>query len=391
RATMDKVFDHAYSKLNAPMNEIAFFNLIKSLVSQVEDGHTDAFLPADANRYLLGHAKLFPLQLRLAMDRAFVPCLTREFAAGTELLAINGVPIRRIRKDFFAHLASDGGIETGKYADINTGHTPFFYIYYLLYGEQPTFRLTYKDAQGDRADFQMDAVKPDQLGCMSPQTKPNRYLQLAYPSPGVAAMTIGTFLDDFLKDTHEDFKQFLEASFKEISDKNIKSLVIDLRTDKGGQDDNGALLYSYLTAQPFRYFAVKRSVSGPVDNALLALQQPQAVHYTGKVIILTSGQTFSTAADFSAIARSNGRGIFVGEETGGAYYGNTSGDRATVILPNTQIRVNIPLDEYVNAVKETGFKDRGVIPDDQVAPTEEDILENKDVQMAKALKLAEKE
>lgn len=390
-ATIDKAFDQDYAKLNEPMNEITFFNIIKSLVSEVEDGHTDAFLPADANRYLLQHAKLFPLQLRLAGRHAFVPCQTREFAAGTEILAINGIPISRIMKDFFAHLPSDGSIETGKYADINTGHNPFFYMYYLLYGEKPTFTLLYENFAGEQENFELDAVKPDQLECLPAPIKPSRYLQLRYPSQGVAVLTIGTFLDDFLKDTHEDFKQFLATSFKEVNDKNIKSLIIDLRTNKGGQDDNGALLYSYLTDKPFRYFAAKRSVSRPVDNPLLALQQPQQIRYTGKIVFIISGQTFSTAADFSAIARSNKRGLFIGEETGGAYFGNTSGDRATVILPNTQIRVNIPLDEYFNAVGEAKFKDRGTIPDDVIVPSEDDILRNKDVVLEQALKLAEKE
>jgi hypothetical protein len=61
-----------------------------------------------------------------------------------------------------------------------------------------------------------------------------------------------------------------------------------------------------------------------------------------------------------------------------------------IVLPNTRIRVNIPLNKYVMAVKKTKYKDRGIIPDHIIVPTIDDILQNKDVQMDYTLQLAEK-
>ena len=102
---------------------------------------------------------------------------------------------------------------------------------------------------------------------------------------------------------------------------------------------------------------------------------------------MINGLSFSTTADFCAIAKSNNRGIFIGEETGGGYYGNTSGGAVNVKLPGSNIDINIPQFKYVNDVKKAKYKDRGIIPDYTIVPTIDDVLQQKDVQLNYALKL----
>jgi hypothetical protein len=92
-------------------------------------------------------------------------------------------------------------------------------------------------------------------------------------------------------------------------------------------------------------FRVKES-----NHPNLKLQQPQKNHFDGKVFFLVNGQCFSTTAEFCSIAHYHHRGTFVGEEIGGNYYGNTSGIFLILTLPNTKIRVLLPLVKYVLAV-----------------------------------------
>ena len=103
---------------------------------------------------------------------------------------------------------------------------------------------------------------------------------------------------------------------------------------------------------------------------------------------MINGLSFSTTADFCAIAKSNNRGIFIGEETGGGYYGNTSGGRVNVKLPNSNIDIIIPQFKYVNDVKKAKYQDRGIIPDYTILTAIDDVLQQKDVQLNYALKLA---
>jgi C-terminal processing protease CtpA/Prc len=117
---------------------------------------------------------------------------------------------------------------------------------------------------------------------------------------------------------------------------------------------------------------------------------PGKNNYKGKVYFLINGKSFSTTAEFCAIAKSNNRGKFIGEETGGGYYGNTSGARTTITLPNSKIKVNIPLHKYVMAVKKANHPDRGVIPDYIVSPGINEAISDKDVQLNYAMSLIEK-
>jgi C-terminal processing protease CtpA/Prc len=110
--------------------------------------------------------------------------------------------------------------------------------------------------------------------------------------------------------------------------------------------------------------------------------------FSGPVYFLINGFSFSATAEFSAVARSEKRGVFIGEETGGGYYGNTSGNDTLVVLPNTRIRVDIPLIKYTMAVREAEYPDRGIIPEHSVISSLADFIGHKDVQLQYALQLA---
>ena len=46
----------------------------------------------------------------------------------------------------------------------------------------------------------------------------------------------------------------MEDTFRTLREKGTKTLIIDLRGNGGGNDMYGAMLVSYLTDKPFRYF-----------------------------------------------------------------------------------------------------------------------------------------
>ncbi len=114
---------------------------------------------------------------------------------------------------------------------------------------------------------------------------------------------------------------------------------------------------------------------------------PARHRFTGDVYILTDGWTFSTAADVATVAHHNGLATFIGEETGGGYDGNTSGDSGSIGLPSASFRVRLPKWMYTTANVGHGFPGRGVIPDHHVRPDVQDVLAGRDVELAKALEL----
>ena len=80
------------------------------------------------------------------------------------------------------------------------------------------------------------------------------------------------------------------------------------------------------------------------------MQQPSKPPFHGKVLILINGGSFSTTSEFLSHAHSRKRATFIGEESGGGYYGNTSGPRLRLTLPHSNVRVGVPLMTYYMAV-----------------------------------------
>ena len=390
KKVLTKKFDSCYRTLNKQMTVIEFYKVISFLVSTVEDGHTSCFLPREAIKYILSD-KIFPLQLRLINNQAYIPCETKKFPSATELISVDGEPIGKIKEKLFSYLPSDGKIETEKYWEMNNGDNPFFILYYLIYGKKSSFNVSYKNKTGKIESTVINADDFKNLECFPKPVDIDKYLLLNYEQNNTAILTIKTFREDFLKKSNEDFANFLKASFQDINQKGIKTLIIDLRNNGGGQDNFGSLLYSYLTDKPFSYYASLESVSKKftiADYSNLAIQKPTENNFKNTILFLIHGKSFSTTAEFCSIAKSNKRGKFIGEETGGGYYGNTSGERMTIVLPNSKIKINIPLDKYVMAVQKAKYKDRGIIPDYTIIPTINDVIIDKDVQLNFAIKLA---
>jgi C-terminal processing protease CtpA/Prc len=124
-------------------------------------------------------------------------------------------------------------------------------------------------------------------------------------------------------------------------------------------------------------------------NRGLKMQKPKKNSYSGKVYILINGSSFSVTSEFASVAHYLKRAKFIGEETGGGYYGDNSGTFVIVTLPNSRLNVGIPMLAYYTAVKNYPFADRGIIPDYEVKPPIEDILNNKDTVLTFTLKLIE--
>lgn len=118
---------------------------------------------------------------------------------------------------------------------------------------------------------------------------------------------------------------------------------------------------------------------------LLEEQQPNINNYKGNLYVLINGASGFMASIVASFLKGNRRGVFIGEESGGTMEGNTSHRSARLVLPNTKIRVAIPLIKTTNAV---GFtKGKGVYPDYDITPKIDDILKGIDTELNFALSL----
>jgi len=388
KAEMDRVFDSCFATINDSMPVTDFYALTSYVIAAVEDGHSNCKLPGGLMKDYMANVNVFPAMVMFIHNRAFVFCCKQnDDLTGGEILSVNNHPMNEIVQRLFKYIASDGSIQSRK----NWEMPEFFQVLFnILYGTQTSFNVRYKTKAGETKTTTLQADLLKNIFCTNPFPRPSRYLNLRYTHNGIAVLTLKSFFDGFLEQTGENFRQFLDSAFKDINGKHIKKILIDVRSNQGGNDGNGEILYSYLTQKPFLYYTSQETVTEKITeshNSNLGMQQPSANSYTGKVYVLINGRSFSGVAEFSSIVRSNNRGVFIGEECGGGYYGNTSGNEYMVALPNTQIICRVPIIKYTMAVKKAKYKDRGVIPDYPAYHTINDIIEHKDSQMDYALKV----
>ena len=103
--------------------------------------------------------------------------------------------------------------------------------------------------------------------------------------------------------------------------------------------------------------------------------------------VLINGSSFAATSELTSVLHHLNRATFVGEEGGGAYSGSTSGFVPELTLPNSRIRVDIPMVKYTMAVGDSSPPDRGLLPDHTVVPTIDDVLTERDTELEFVLEL----
>lgn len=381
---MDRFFDSLYNSIDTPLTGLQFYALITSLSSVIKNGHSYG-LPAEADRnYYNKKAAFLPLHITFADGRMYADMNCGRDTTlhdGDEILAINNTPASTITQTMLIRQVRDGNNSTYPAWILNN----WFREYYsYTYGHPPTYTIHYKTSAGRTASAVLQALSKDSI---------KHYLQQRYaarqPKPGskgirlafnadttIATLTIKTFDSDELKETYgQDFKNVVQDCFKQIDQYRISKLILDVRDNQGGDPQNGITLLSYLLSKPFEMIH-----EGPVCTGI---NQPAKNNYTGKLVVLINGGSFSNTGMVCACLQANKRGIFVGEEAGGNNC-ILSGDTETFTLPNTHITFEIATKTYLlsNTRQNTGH---GVIPAYIVAPTIQDIITGRDAVMGTAV------
>jgi len=428
---MDRVFDAERAKLNRPLTKPEFLTVLVETLAQIRCGHT-GLTPDEETQKEVAAARMFPLGImvegRRLMVRSNDTAGDKTIRPGMEIVEINGRKTADILTRILPKLATDGDIETGKWMRLQAS---FPRSYWLFFEQANDFTVKIRDAAGKTVTAKLAGVADSDRKKNTSQNALNAELQAGLgklqwskdnlalrflKDPEIAQVRIGGFGGN-------DYAKWMEETFKTLREKGTRTLIIDLRGNGGGNDMYGAMLVSYLTDKSFRYFdhidvktispsfkehsdwradreprlrelMMPNPVGGylvpPALHPGVAEQPPGKYPFLGKVFVLIDGGTFSTAADFCAVTHHLKRATFIGEETGGGYYGNNSGMQTIVTLPNSKMRIRVPMYGYWNAVPGYDGKRRGTRPDHVVETKVANLLRGVDEQLELALKLASK-
>lgn len=428
--SMVSLYRQISSGLDHPMSEKMFISAIYPLVSALKCGHTQIKRSAGYKPYEGDYTFQLPFEVLVEDNKVRVTAhRTKELATGDELLAVNDVPVADIVHHGSDLYAMDGNNRTFKELFLSE-YGGFEDACNKYYRWAPPYHIRVRTKDSSIKEVTIDTVSspipPAALPAavdnykgwsVSPNTA---YLPLRYlPQASVASFEVHTF-------QYEDTVIYRKA-FREIRQKGVRNLIIDLRHNTGGDIRIAAQLLTYLADAPFqmvagvwarvpdptktrfeRYFDEEASgnfaesfkptgvkVDGhykvdfqPVFGDLTgSMQVAPEDHYNGHLFVLTDGATFSSGVHaVAAIKQYCHKAVFIGRETGGGSEGCSGGTIQHLTLPNTGIRIDFPLLRLVSVLQHP-TRGHGIVPDTIVHYLPEDVVTHNDPDLKAAMKM----
>jgi hypothetical protein len=420
-----KYLDSNFKSLNQSESATEFYKLVAKLCAKINDEH---LIPTPSKEYYRSLENIdhyFPFSFKI-IDRRFYVFTTAQsnsaIPIGSEILSINGRSVEEILNILLPTIPSDGYIETFNARHLEdysmTEEENLFDLNYPIFIEDVnTYRIEFIDG-ADKSKKKITTIAGLDYKAYKKfyysRVKMEAPLAFKYLKKDVAYLRISSFLKWHRTRFKQDFYPLYDSVFKALNVKHTQNLILDLRNNEGG-DGTGEKLLTYLLTKPYKHFDATEvkfvgypPVADYLENgkdlffadslyertgaglyrqkkALLDEQQPDINHYKGNLYVLINGASGSMAAVVASFLKGNGRGVFIGEESGGTMEGNTSHQSARLVLPNSKIRVTIPLVKTTNAVAFT--KGRGVEPDYHITPKIDDIIKGIDTELNFALGL----
>lgn len=401
----------ARTQLAGVTDSESLWRILRPLVGQIGEGHLSVQVSeAMSQRYR--DAPRFPLDLLWTEKGAFVLAGYGEAAdipKGARLVSVDGVSEADLLGEMVAVTPHDGVIHTATMRDISG--RGFASILYRLRGAQPRFHVVL-DGPAGRTERELAAVPRQARPAEGDDPPPLPTLE--WLGDHTAYLNVPTFSNAKLRAAGATFPDAIHAVFAQLEQRGTQDLILDLRENGGGSEPNESILFSYLVEKPLRKYAAveargrhiavtslsgKRFEADVFDDEDNDLQRP--IHggrwtrrnapphglmsrwtlfapiFHGRLVVLAGGDTFSGGAELASMLRHTNRAAFVGEEVGGADEGNTSGYRWTVELPNSHMKLTIPLLQFRMAWSGAP-PGRGVRPDCPVPPEVQHYGERRD-------------
>ncbi|RAV98940.1 hypothetical protein DQQ10_21825 [Pseudochryseolinea flava] len=417
KGTFDDHFQKACEAIGDSISELAFARDVASLIAMVRCGHTFAMFPQ--NREI---RHVIPLEFRIINDRIYVinSGAQQHIPAGAEVVHINGTTSLSLLQQLRAVEVSDGFVTTTKDRRIER----FFKWYYAAYIGQPNQFIVQYRHSGNLATTTVNGVSGKDLGTNQSVVERKPYSFTIDTTKSVGVLRIESFLAKHVKKRHhQNLKRTVKHSFRALDELKVDNLVIDLRGNTGGMTFVPPFLYSFLTDQDFKFknklvfkhgyrfsrpetlnrsrFSdwVNRQLMKEVNdttfewtlhNNTKTRYKAQRKPFQGKVFVLVDGITSSGAAEFATLVHHFKRGTLIGEESGGDYNGVTAYDRTYLQLPNSKVGVLIAGYRSIMAWNEIQYHGHGVPVDYAIAPTIEDVLLGKDLELEIVYNLIER-
>ncbi len=418
--TYQSIYQQLQKSMIWPLRRQDFYRQMAPLISKFADTHTRLLFPQQEYQQSIQQYGAFPLVLLYSEEGMIVvadqqPKLV--IPVGAKLLAINDIAIESILENFKNYIPAE--TDSGQRRMIQM---EFPRLLWSLYDTRTGYEIDYL-WQGKVYSKKVSAIKqPEPLA---------QQVNSHYGSFSINKQTALIWLNDF-NERYDVFEGFLQRQFKQMAEQKVKTLILDLRYNKGGVTDNLALLLHYLTNKKINWAtrgSIKLSESFRKQHSQL-LSQTKSEKYGNyldwlpveylnllqweillasdgewltsdikpvfknreygfkeKLLVLSNGYCFSACASLVATLQRNNLATIIGESPGSQIHVQY-GYPIEVALPNTGLKLVVPAMKFELADGEKE-QQKIIIPDHQIERNKIDVILGQDTVLEYAVNLSE--
>jgi hypothetical protein len=424
--SIDAYFSRVKASISDSLTEAEFRLRLSYAVAAIRCGHTSVSASKAYTKYAQNYkGPQFPLYLKVWGKDSMVAIqsFSRDslpIKRGTIITAIDSIPPAVFIQQMKQYISTDGFSEGFKEIQISSSFPARFK---WMYGLSKQYKISFIDSLSKPQTlvvYVADSSKSDSLKRVKntvkkkpakPKKEDAKYGHFKITGEtGTAILQLNNF-------SHPKVPSLIRKSFKQVSKNEVKNLVLDLRMNGGGRIDNSTLLTRYIIDKPFtvadsvsaknlklaypshtehawmfRYF--RWAFAKKMEDGRWHMRQTEKQihnpkkkhHFSGNLYVITSGLTFSASTLFLSKVHDQPNVTIVGEESGGGARGNSAVFTPRVTLPNTKVRLRLPVFRIVSdaTIPITG---RGFLPDVEVKPDSRSIELGKDKKMEKVLEI----
>lgn len=375
------------ANLQDSTDAIELYKNLAPIIAHIGDAHTTMVLPyrevmIKAGKYIPVFPTIDSNTGRMYVKASVGNCVPYD----SEILSINGISAKDMVDKMLTFVSGEREFFRLTMIDNNV-----MGLFHMLF-PSPEYTIKYAGTDcNEEKTVTLQAVEADKLNAglvLSP-----KIMKLLEDHGGDAPYTfrildgnkVAVMNFDACMDIN-GMQVFADSMFTTLRDQGIKGLIIDVRYNGGGNSNVGDVLLKYIAPRPFAQYGktlvriTPRTIALTGNryekpDTLFYPENPASFHeplpvenrFCGKVYLLISHTTFSSASSFAWAFKEVGCGTVIGEETGSmsVHYG----DVISFMLPNSGLAVNVSHKRFwLPGADENDI--HGVMPD-IVCPQEE--------------------
>ncbi len=363
-----------------------FSKQLSALVNLIGDAHTNISISKHLRKKYYQEKTRLPFAVKISGNTFYVSKPeTEKLKEGDIIIAINNINSTDLNK-LTRYVVCDIESQKSKFLE-----KYFSYYFFIEYEISDSINVTV-NRNGKIMTTEL------MLNNHQKKNKKLKKYELFRVNDTIAILKINSFTN--INKKH--YKNFLDSIFNELSnDKNITTLVIDLKNNGGGNTSYGTMLFPYINVTTYRlHQKYEIKTSRPVkkyfrkiyikwymyplyplayfskmgriyffkkNGAITSIAtkegrlKPQSNAFKEKVYVLTSTGTYSAAADFVYAFAYAKHGKIVGDTVGQPYSGYI--DRIPVTLPNSKLWGGVSFKRYEYVGANENNKHQGISPD----------------------------